>query len=748
MDFMFDYGFHYMNTDIDQLLDGLDSIKGARKVGKLFVFGSEAFPFLAAKAKSGFSTAAAASLYGKGRIIFLSHESFITPTDNYFDKFHVNCVMWAVDYDEKSKLAPVVIKSKPGKKIASCLTDSGYPTQELPEEEINPSLFNLVIIPTALDISEGFATKLDGYVKNGGGLIVAANAGLLNLTYAKTMPLNKLSRHAGVLYLNEQAQPSLDDDKYNTSTNLVTYGHLSAAASVVNEVLDKIDATPDALTDADENKFIYAISIVKIAANNLDTADMKLVDAIKIKWSGLKPVNPANFTEINTTDAMRIQVRIDQEILGRLFNVEDNYAHPASEHFPGAVKIDGIKSKETVFTIDLDNGGALFKTLYEYGCTETAEYQKKINGTKTSFSDFMETEFYSPPGVKVSIKFLSDEIKAFSIYNGRFELVSQREIWNKYPTINFTKDFSGNFGEFSDPFGGPIQIGKIVTPITLRRVSIKISGAIETPHFFLEKTKLTDWDRIKGLDGPWGYFTAPSLQLKMPRQGFTLIENPEELMLSWQRAIDAFNEFHSVPYRSHKLKVNFDYILRTKNAAMISGHVSGFIRHAIVAANLASVQDTNEIFGFLHEFGHNFDMDWWRFHGGEESTNNINIQYVRTTLQGFPKDSSRAPGPLVKFVGNHSIVEQGSRDVRAWFYYDLFRTFGWNVYFKMAILQKGVTFEGDRLTSITRNDWFLIQFSKLVKRNMASYLDSWGLFTTIEAKRQVEAYKMSVYRAE
>ncbi|OXA48244.1 TRPM8 channel-associated factor 3 [Folsomia candida] len=709
--------------DVDQILDGLTSIKGGSKVGSLFVFGSDAFPILAGKVGSGFSPVAAASRYSKGRIVFLSHESFFLPGDEYLDKFHVNCIMWAANYDERSpKLLPVVVKStvRGSKDISRYLTESGYPSRVLSEDDIDLNLFNLVIIPTALDISDGFVTKLDAYTRNGGGLIIAANSGARTSTHIRNMAANKIAKNAGVFYVHEPAQPSLEDGTYNTSTNLLTYTSLNDAVRGVTEVLDKIEKSVDyEVQEVDNVKFTSAMATLKAGVQILDRADLTWVNAIKKKWFNLRPLDPrGNFTEVNITDGLRRRVHIDTEILNGLFNAYDNYAHPASDHFPGAVKTETDFKTTHVVTIDLE-GDTIFETLALHDCTQTEEYLKKSNRTEASFPGFWESGFYAPAGVRVTIKSFSNEIQEFSIDNGKFEPVSRREFWNKYPTIHFTKKFSGNFGEFSDPFGGPIQIGKIVTPMNTKQVSIEITGAIETPHFFLGKARLSNWDRIKELDGPWGYFTAPSLQLKMPRRGFTLIDNPEELMISWQKVIDAFNEFHSVPYRSHKLKINFDIILRSKGAAMISS------RHSFIIPSLPQ-----------------------RFHGGKESTNNINIQYVRTTFDGFSKDQSRPPEKLVPFVGNHSILGSKGSDVRTWFYYDLFRTFGWNVYFKMAILQKGVNFEGDRLTSITRNDWFLIQLSKLLKRNMVTYLDSWYLFTTKEAQKQVEMYKMSNYRAE
>ncbi|MDB6138793.1 MAG: hypothetical protein JWO94_1865, partial [Verrucomicrobiaceae bacterium] len=162
---------NWQNAERVKLLEGVKELPKMGAPGPVAVFGTFAFPVIAANAdgKSQMALVAAAA-YGKGRALIYGHTGYIDGASiggSDAGTFLVNAVKWCGARDKPR------VGVRNGKSEAF-LTKRGLKAKAFKNVDKKDLAEFDVVVLTPSDLSDGEASMLADYVKGGGGVVAAA----------------------------------------------------------------------------------------------------------------------------------------------------------------------------------------------------------------------------------------------------------------------------------------------------------------------------------------------------------------------------------------------------------------------------------------------------------------------------------------------------------------------------------------------------------------------------------------------
>ncbi|XP_040269523.1 TRPM8 channel-associated factor homolog [Bufo bufo] len=185
------------NEDYHLLVQGISSINvsGNCVPCQLLLSGDEAFPVLASPGKH---VLIAASKYGKGRVVVMSHEGFLNLPQ--FMDFLKNAISWL----KPSSEAVIGVNSNLGD-LEQTLSASGHKT-----EKISGLKEALGVLCTS-GYSDGQAQEIVSFVKKGGGLLIGAQAWHWAQCHKEdnvlcNFPGNKITSVAGIYFTGQYGE--------------------------------------------------------------------------------------------------------------------------------------------------------------------------------------------------------------------------------------------------------------------------------------------------------------------------------------------------------------------------------------------------------------------------------------------------------------------------------------------------------------------------------------------------------------
>lgn len=156
--------------------------------------------------------------------------------------------------------------------------------------------------------------------------------------------------------------------------------------------------------------------------------------------------------------------------------------------------------------------------------------------------------------------------------------------------------------------------------------------------------------------------------------------------------------------------------------------------------------DPWNLWGYLHELGHNHQVSDWTFKGTTEVTCNLFPLYVVHTLFNRPTSNSSdftdadvasRIRPYVK-DGKKFSVWQSDPWLAIQTYIQLQEAFGWSAY-KKVFREYQLMPENKRPKNEEEKiDLWMETFSKAVNQNLAEFFISWGIPISKEAIKRVE----------
>ena len=358
-----------------------------------------------------------------------------------------------------------------------------------------------------------------------------------------------------------------------------------------------------------------------------------------------------------------------------------------------------------------------------------------------SGDNWFSTGLFASAGQKITIKVPKD------LVNAGLKIQIGSHIWGDYifnhmdmrrfPYITYQWNLDQSEVIVNSSFGGLIYI---VDPVNQqinfpKTSSWSISGAYLAPRYIHGKTALNDWkNEIRKYPAPWAEIESDKVILTVPSHAIRDLDNPDDLMEFWARAIDAAADLASIsrvrefPQR-YVTDPNWQWGAHAGYPIMMAGPWYPYLlNHKKIGLNYW--------WGTFHELGHNHQMNDWMWDGWGEVSTNLWSVYILETIAGLERKNTwdgmtLFPGKrkkrINKFIdrGRSFAILQADPALALEHLLQLQEVFGWELF--MALHQS--YHDKPVHKNVSDNEkiqQFVIRTSQITKTNLINFYKEWG----------------------
>lgn len=707
-----------VNAERAKILEGVKTVPKLGACGPVAVWGTIAFPILAAPNADGVELPiAAAAGYVKGRVILFGQNSYLSGTGGGdHAQLLENCVKWASGGKQKPRIGLYRVKAEDFWKKRGFRAES---FKALEKKELND--YDVVIVDMQGTTGDKEGEELADYLKKGGGLVGGMTGWAFGQTsggkdLATSHGVNQALLPAGIAFTETTAFDRLPG--FDARVELPAMMNASEAVSAISKAQS---GKGSALTAEQMKQGSNAIQIAMAAQppgrNNLQQAVLSALGD-----SGTKAVVPTPESPITSDQhaAQRLRLGMETRVL-KLAAGETVAAHPAHEVFPGKVSSEAPRTKAEV----------------------------SINPAITGWHS---TGMYAAAGETI-IATLPEKLanKGYALRIGcHSDTLYHLDKWMRAPDITRSVPIATAVTKTASAFGGLIYIvvpgrAKDDEPFTAT-----VQNAVPAPLFVLGKDTDATWKEIQKRPAPWAELACEKMIVTCPTAVAREIKNPTQLMEFWDKVVAAQDDLtNQTAERRGPERIVAD--VQISAGYMHSGY-------PIMIPTSAAPEMTTLTrlkwpgWGFYHEIGHNHQRGDFTFDGTGEVTNNVIGMYCYEEVLKKDKTvghSGATPEKQKEFVKE---IQKSKDKFAAWkkdpflaltTYIQLLDEFGWDAWRKYLYSFADDAMGPKPTNDDEKRDQFLVRYSKITKKNLGPFFDAWGIPVSSAAKAEVS--KMEVW---
>ncbi|MGF7232016.1 M60 family metallopeptidase, partial [Arachidicoccus sp.] len=266
--------------------------------------------------------------------------------------------------------------------------------------------------------------------------------------------------------------------------------------------------------------------------------------------------------------------------------------------------------------------------------------------------------------------------------------------------------------------------------------------------------------QLKNNRAPWGELASDRIIITLPDSVLQKVIRPDSVMKLWNLIIGAEMDLAQVDtpfYRPQRLVID-EHIgggfMHSGYPIMVHHSPTKHMYSEDIVANpekLLIPTKGGANWGFFHEIGHNMQNLDWVFDGTTEVSNNLFSLYCFDRLMGGQDDahsgvSSKNTQTMMKkyFADGADYAKWKSdpflglvlfRQLQEGFGWESFKTF-FRGYHDLAAKYPNHEYAK---TDQQKRDLWIINFSKIVGRNLAPFFEKWGIPVSEDAKQRVSS---------
>lgn len=572
--------------------------------GCVIADGVHAVPIAFGRASGTVAPMAAASSYGKGRAIAVTHQSFfegevIRRAENA--AFLRECLGWLAD---GSKSPAVYIDGgrrnmRPAIESALKGTDReikvfrGYgELASIPHDSV------VVTSPDGHSLSD--ADKLTGFIRGGGRVLaIVVGWGWHQLNGGKSFstesPFNAALGPAG-MYTGEPIVDDMRDGIYEMA------GVEIPAGCTVKGAMDAMAG--DAVVGKDFGaQCLFTLGVLAAALPPWEKVWQPRLESLKDSVRDIVP-SPAK-----SLDSSRVRERMSYLLFQREWQRAPERIWPANA---AAAVYPGIPEKAT---------GRV-----------TREVPVDL-----SVPSWHGTGLFAVAGEPLTVTLPEGaEKKGLRIRVGSTtcRLLNARE-WRRAPVVDVELPLSKRATTFSSPFGGLVYV--VVPRESHGTVNVKIGPACPAPRFVEGRDTQETWAaQLRSCPAPFAEIESKRLVITAPSADMRKLADPRPLLNLWREIMDNDARLTGIPAeRKSPERITLDVQLccgymHAGYPIMMPLHVA---RHLLSESTIRS-GSPDEVWGFFHEMGHNHQNSDWTFNGTTEVTVNFFSLYNMEKICG------------------------------------------------------------------------------------------------------------------
>ncbi|XP_043974773.1 TRPM8 channel-associated factor homolog [Gambusia affinis] len=662
--------------DLEFLLKGISEfdIKGDGCASAALVHGPLAFPI--GTTDKG-ETFLAGTYYGRGRIIVVTHESFL--------QYEKLASFWKNAFDWLDQGRKGVVGFEPRIKPLSNLA--------LTCKKTNFSKELSVFVCTAYTDMD--AEVIQNFVVEGGGLLIGGHAWYWASTHIGQNPMrdfsgNKILSKMGLSLLTETITADVYKAPDPSQVNKLHFRHLLHQFAC--HALEGIKLTKE---EEENLKKLgsESASFLKIEAyNNFSYIQILSLLTDILKKGGIQQVSEQN----------PVKSPKDHALLTLATSVYDASLNQ-KELLPYIIKDNYVvKNQQIMIT------------------AQTGEHEEWIS-TGLYLSPGMKTEMILPPKfvnrkwtIQIgcqSDKLHKEELKRAPYVIKRFPITSERmQVWNLW--------------------GGLIYL---LAPrdVNVKDEKIVVQEAIIAPYYKSGVTKEADWSSLRKAPAPWAEMEFENIILTVPSHIIRDLENVLAVEKLWNAIMKGVADLAVIPQKLiRKERIVAD--VQISAGWMHSGYP--IMMHSSIGAELFNPQAarTKGLWGEIHELGHNQQRRPWEFPPHTtEATCNLWSVYVHEEVLGL--DRAKAHDSVTAASRKRSVEEYVKRgkklsDWKVWTaletYLQLQEKFGWGAFKKVFAAYHDMTNHPN--DNEGKMNLYAETFSRAVNMNLTGFFKAWG----------------------
>ncbi|HEU0226453.1 MAG TPA: M60 family metallopeptidase [Arachidicoccus soli] len=430
-------------------------------------------------------------------------------------------------------------------------------------------------------------------------------------------------------------------------------------------------------------------------------------------------------------------------------------AQPSFINFPGAVKEGAVKIEKIYHLNHQPIDNRLIPIVSHLG------YSGAWN------NNLYSTGLYAVAGVPIEViipKELTDKNISIQIGSHSDNLgtwVAGTQDWRRMPRVVKVEKLKKKITNIASPFGGLVYIS--VSPREQAiQTDIKIKNAIAAPLFQLGKTTDQQWfKQLKDNKAPWGELASNRIIITLPDSVLQKVVHPDSVMDLWNLIIGAEMDLAQIDtpfYRPQRMVVD-EHIgggfMHSGYPIMVHHSPTKHMYSEDIIANpekLLIPTKGGANWGFFHEIGHNMQNLDWVFGGTTEVSNNLFSLYCFDRLMGGQDDahsgvsSENTQKMMRKYFAKGADYTKWKADpflglilfrqLQEGFGWESFKTF-FKGYHDLAAKYPNHAYAQ---TDQQKRDLWVINFSRIVGRNLAPFFEKWGIPISEDAKQKVVAF--------
>jgi hypothetical protein len=367
----------------------------------------------------------------------------------------------------------------------------------------------------------------------------------------------------------------------------------------------------------------------------------------------------------------------------------------------------------------------------------------------TSVPEWHSTGLYAAPGDHLTVEIPAELVnRGLQVRIGAHtDALWSLPEWDRAPEITRVFPLRATSTLAANAFGGPVYI---VVPVRSRlgTIQVTIQGGVEAPLFVRGQTSHAEWmEKIRNAPAPWAELQGNNVILTVPSRVVRTLDNPEDLMALWDRAMDDVADLATIP-RHRPRQERYVTDRQISAGYMHSGYpiMMGLdVADAVVNTKTMLSNGHAGVWGFFHEVGHNHQISDWTFNGTGEVTNNMFAVYVFEKEFGITQSQHPALVPvkmqerLLKYIAGGADFEKWKSDpfLALTMYIELQQAFGWDAYKKVFAEYRALPSSERPKTEMEQHDQWMVRFSHAAGKNLGPFFQAWGVPTSDAARQSI-----------
>ncbi|XP_030600780.1 TRPM8 channel-associated factor homolog [Archocentrus centrarchus] len=367
----------------------------------------------------------------------------------------------------------------------------------------------------------------------------------------------------------------------------------------------------------------------------------------------------------------------------------------------------------------------------------------KIDVNTAGSEEWLSTGLYLSPGMRTYMIMPAEIVnKDWKIQigchtdnlHGKDELKRPPRVTERFPVTS-------EMMHVCNLWGGLIYL--VAPPNTdMTGLEVTVQKAVTAPYYKSGVTTAAEWSLLRTAPSPWAELEFENIILTVPSGAVRDLESPDALAALWDEIMRAIADLAAKPHKFPR-KERFVTDVQISAGWMHSGYP--IMAHIPTAAEVVAVKQGQQLWGPIHELGHNQQRSCWNFSSHTtESTCNLWSVYVHEEVLGMNRAQAHGYLNLAKRKSRVEEYIRGGRKLSDWSvwvaletYLQLQEKFGWDAFKKVfAAYHHMSNFPGDNKGKM---NLYAETFSQTVRMNLTGFFKAWGwpIKTATEEKLSV-----------